>query len=451
MNVVWCRFSQYINISSTRGYQGFQEERWSIFKELISRGHRVKILTPMTKESEKLLEDVKSGTVTHDGVLDVTWMKKLKYNPLGFCNEKDDVLVFEAGPPNVLFYDRYIKGWQIRRCANICDSFKGLLIFSQNDPDLPMSLWKMGCSKYPWSHKRNPYRIESRDNTFDEGKYRLKNYPDKEDYGWADHDEIFKDKTVVLMTKSLCPEKVATTYNSSRSRYVDLVNQGLLHVEGMPTAYNEEYVNHLTFNEDPVHDVIYTGYPRNREKYFIQYFTQLPSKLKTAVSGPWNAKRLVMLGTNTEHVGLLDGFISMPEFSNSSRAVLQLAVKKAKQYDWVTSRHLEAVFSGCICFYDHEYSCMEQYLGEEFAIHSPEDARKKYRWIRGLNANSRYNLWSYQWNLCKNYTWVWYIDRFERMCKKYGATDKVGKRFVNQPIDTTIDIGKQIKRLEDMK
>ena len=446
MNVVWGRFSQYVNLSSLKGYQGFQEERWSIFKELIRRGHKVKILTPMTKESEKLLKDVKDKKITHEGILDITWMRKLKYNPLGFCDEDDDVLVFEAGPPNVLFYDRYIKGWQIRRCANICNSFKGLLIFSQNDPDLPMSLWKMGCSKYPWSHKRNPYRIESKDNTFDEGKYKLKNYPDKEDYGWADFDEIFKDKRVVLMTKSLCPEKVAQTYNASRSRYVDLVNQGLLHVEGMPTAYAEEYVNHLNFNEDPEFDVVYTGYCRNREKYFAEYFTQLPKRIKRAVTGPWNEKRKVMLDKRTECMGLLDGFMSMPEFSNSSRSVLQLAVKKAKQYDWVTSRHLEAVFSGCICFYDHEYSCMEQYLGDEFAVKDANDARKKYLWIRGLNANSRYNLWKYQWELCKNYSWVWYVDRFEKLCKKHGACKSIRKEFVREPM-SAICISKQLKRL----
>lgn len=421
MNLTWSRYSQYVNICSTDSGQGFQEERWAFFRELISRGHRIRIITPMTIKSEKLLAGVKDGSITHEGGLDVRWMKKLIYNPKGFCKKDDDVLFVECGPPNFMFDDKYTGGLQIRRCAEISKTYKGLLIFSQNDPDLPMSIWKMACAKYPWSHKNNMYRIETKDNTCDAGKYNLKNYTGKEEYGWGDFDETFKDKRVVLMTKSLCPENVAEHYEGARSRYATLVKKGLLHVEGMPTAYEPLYINSLklTFNENPYYDVVYTGYPRHREKFFMELFTGLPSKLKTAVSGPWNPRKARMLDENTECLGMIPGFINMPVLCNSSRSVLQLATKNAKKYDWVTSRHLEAVHSGALCLYDAEYQCMNGYLGEEFAVRTKDEAIKKYKWIRKMSADERYELWCGQMRTCEKYNWKWYVDRFEKMCARH--------------------------------
>jgi hypothetical protein len=439
MNVVWIRYTQYIELSPLHGLQGFMEERMAIFRELSKRGHRIKILTPMTIPSEKLLKDVKNGSITHVAKLDYRWMKNIIYDPLGFCKKDDQVLVVESSPPNFMFDDKYVGGLQIRRCAEIVNSHQGLVLFSQNDPDLPMSLWKMFMAKYPWSHKNNMYRIETKNNTYDEGKYNLKNYDGKEDYGWGDFDECFsKNKKIVLVTKSLCPEKVAEKYDGSRCGYARLVKKGLLSVETLPTAYEHRYVDAcgISFNEDPEYDVIYTGYPRNRENYFTELFCGLPDKIRTGVTGPWNEKKAVILDTQ-DCIGSLKGFISMPKVSNMSRSVLQLAVPKAKQYDWVTSRHLEAVNSGAVCFYDATYKCMEKYLGEDFALKDKADAIKKYNWIRKMSPNARFKIWSYQMELCKKYNFEWYVDKFERLCKKYGVkVDTEWKKYEKpKPID----------------
>ncbi len=445
MQICWSRYTQYIVLSCLESCAGFQEERWAIYRELIKRGHKIRILTPLTIPSEKLLHGVQAGTIKEEGGLDVTWMKQIEYDPTGFCNKEDDVLVVECGPPNFLFDDKYTGGLQIRRCAEICGTHKGLLIFSQNDPELPMSLWKMGMAKYPWSHKKNMYRIETKDNTYDEGKYNLKNYKNKEPYGWGDFDEMFGNKTVVLATKSLVPEKVAENYNGSRDRYADLVKEGLLHVESLPTAYEPLYVKDMYFNEDPEYDILYTGYPRHREKEFVELFCGMSSKLEMGVTGPWNEKKQAILSEHIECIGQLKGFRSMPKISNMSRAILQLAVKRAKVYDWVTSRHLEAVFSGAVCFYDSGYGCMEKYLGSEFAVKNHADAEKKYKWIARMGPNSRYKIWRYQMEKCKKYTWEWYITKFEKLCKKYGV--KVKPKKIENVLPKKVNISKPLSKL----
>lgn len=438
MNIVYTRITQSIDINPFSITQGQAQERIIFFQKLIERGHRLKVIAPFTKNSEKLLEDVKKRGIVKAKGFDVSWMKKIIYKPEGLPSSKDEVMIVENGPANVMFAGKHIDGLPLLRCKDAIAKFKGLLLLHQADPDLPFPLYKYTHSKYPWSHKKNAYRIETKNNAFADGKYNFKNHDCLESHGWGDYDDFFDgSKTVVLLSKSMCPSVIAKAYNGPRNRYDYLEEKGLITIEGLPTVHSELY--YRGFNKNPKYDVLYQGYPRNREKDFIKYFCDMPRRLSMVTTGPWNEKKIKqsLYSSNQTWLGYLVGLREVDAVAHDTRCTLQLGVPRAKKLQFVTGRHFESVFSGSVVFYDHEFNVMERYLGSDFALHDKEDAARKYVMISKMSNDKRYLLWRYQYELCKKYTYDWYMLKFEKLCEKYGfgtCTEKY-KKQKNKEID----------------
>lgn len=414
LSIAYLKLTMYIDLHPLESTAGYSEVRFCFWKELVKRGHKIKVLTPLTINTENLLRDVKAGKVTKIAHLDVTWMKGIHYDPLGYCDKNDDVLICESATPNFMFDDKYTKGLQIRRACEIMNSFKGLVLLEQNDPDLPFPLYKMGgLTKYDYSVEHNPYRKF--------GKVGLKGISNLEEYSWGTQEEVFRNKKVVLWCKGLAIDKILNDFKG-RSNYKYLYDHKLMDIEGTPTCYSHEYVKDVKFNYDPQFDCMYTGYPRNREVRFLELFTDLPQKLKLAVTGPWWKKNnQIHVNYNTKYLGQVPGFLTMPKISNNSKCVLQLGVNKARKLDWITNRHFEVVFSKSICLYDAQYKIMSKFLGEEFAVKNKEDAARKMLWIRYMSDNDRAEIWKYQWQLCKQYDVEWFVSTFEGVCHKHGV------------------------------
>lgn len=447
MKIAYSRLTQTIDLHPNNTHQGFSFERFDMMRELAKRGHTFRVIVDMNNPTEKLLEEVKSGSVKKVNGLDVSWMKSIEYDPTGLPKD-EDVLFIEHGAVNMMFDSKHADFLQLLRSREQIRDHKGLVILYNADPDLPFPIHKFAGAKRDWSHKKNPYRIETKDNTFGDGKYKFKTYNNLEQYGWGDWEDLFsKDKTIVILTKSTNLQTlIDNQYGGARGKHYAYHKRGLAHLEGLPSVYTTKYLDKLEFNNNPEHDIFYAGYPRNREPAFIELFHDMPKRLKLVTTGPWSAKKQENMLPNYNHncLGTLKGLREIPKVANNSRAVLQLGVKKSKVFDFVTSRHLEAVFSKTICLYDASYKAMQPYLGEEFALQNKEEAIRKYIAVKKLSNEQRYNIWQYQYELCKNSNFKWYVTELEKLCKRYGV-DVKPKKYKTKKIKISKDMKKAVK------
>ncbi len=418
MKIAWARLSLYVELDPYTSMGGYTEIRFMMLRELIRRGHEVTIFTPIPMKSEVLMHKIKSGTFKQpsDG-LDYEWIKKLKYEPKGFPDKSYQVLYVENGTASWMYHDRYWDGAQIRRCVEVIDAFRGLVIFDHVDPDLPFPLYKMsGMPKYDFDHSKNPYR---------KGRNGLKGITDLEDYSWGTNKELFENKKLLLWVHTSDIQRAIDMHaGGGRCRYKQLVDEKLLKVASFPSCcYN--YGLNTEFNHNPEFDVMYTGYPRGREKMFEENFSDMPDNLKMAVTGPWERrgrKDKTTLNSNVTNLGYLAGFINMTHMvHNRSKSVLCLCVSRTKTLNWVTYRHLEVVFSKSIGFYDKRYSSMDKYLGPEFALGDKADVMKKYLWVKQMTSEERYKVWKYQYDMCKRYNMSYAVSVFERQCADNGV------------------------------
>ena len=451
MKIAWARLSLYVELDPYTSMGGYTEIRFMMFRELIRRGHEITIFTPMPIKSELLMQSIKDGTFKQpDDGLDYSFIKKIKYEPKGFPDKSYNVLYVENGTASWMYHDRYWDGAQIRRCVTVIDAFRGLVIYDHVDPDLPFPLWKMsGMTKYDFDNKNNPYR---------KGRDGLGGLLGLEDYSWGTNKEMFTGKKSVLWVHTDDIQQAVDAHASGgRCRYKQLIDQKLLKVASFPSCcYN--YGMDLKFNQDPEFDLLYTGYPRGREKMFEHNFSDMPSVLNMAVTGPWERrgrKGKVTLNQNTTNLGYLAGFINMTHHvHNRSKAVLCLCVSRTKTLHWVTYRHLEVVFSKSIGFYDKGYTAMNKYLGPEFAINDRPDAMKKYLWMKYMSPLEREAVWKYQYNMCKRYNMSYAVSMFERQCEVNGVDveHKEIKKISNDVIDISPMMTKlRLTKLNDMK
>ena len=416
MRIAWNRLTMPLDLDYNTASMNCTEMRAGFMKALVEAGHEITIYAPMSKASTdvwKAYQNKMYERPNGDNWVDNTWIKHIKYEPLGFPSGNCDVMVCETAATNWMFYNSLTKQPQMRRCAEIMDKFKGTVFMWQTDPDLSFPYYKMTKAKRDWNHKKNPYKP-------DKTTTGVKNL---EDYGWATYDEIFKDKKHVVITFSTDVEKVKKEFCGSRDRYSYFVDKGLIEIIGAVTPFDPAYVEKVDFNVEPEFDVIYTGYPRGRENRFKPFFTEaVGGKIKSAVTGPWSKKKNIpegLLPESTTDIGFLKNFCELPHCTNRSKALLHLGVPKARKFGWTTSRIIEAVYSGVVVYYDAELKCYDDILGKEFALHSSEEAKKVWRDVSKMKNKERSKLWRTQWKRYKKYTWKRYVTKFEGWIEKY--------------------------------
>jgi len=394
MKIGWCRLTMTIELDFETARVGYCEMRVGWIKALLKLGHTVKVLSTFSKDTEKAWKASKEDD----------WLHKVEYGPSDNASDCD-LLIVECSATNFMYGDKTTKQSCMRRTANIIDSYRGLVIIEQSDPDLAFPFWKMAHSKKDWENNNNPYRLDV-----------ARGRDDMEDYGWATHEEIYDGKEYLILVKSRDIDKVLDVMDGTRYGYKRIIDSGEdVKVVFAPQAYDPEFSNQHTFNENPEYDLIYAGYPRNREKLFRQYMFENPF-LKKAVIGPWNKKknkelRLELPFDYVQNVGCVP-WKDVAPFINSSKTALYLGVPRSIKLDWETSRPYETVFNHSIVVYGDEARYLKVMFGEYFNVSKNEDL---FRQIGAMSNEVRHHNWQEQYNYIKHQDWDWFVVELQKI------------------------------------
>lgn len=435
MKIGWIKFTMNLEFDFNTAKTGAGQERGPIARTMVHNGHKITVYTPLTKVERKVREEViKAGKQVGDW--DNTFLKDMGYEPTKLPTDLD-VLIIENAALNLTFYDKANEMPQLRRTVEVINAHKGLCIFTNGDPDLPFPFWKLAGCKMDWKHKKNPYRLDK----------DTSEYTDLELYGWATHDEIFKNKTWVFAIRSEQTEEVVNSLAGGRCRLPYFVEKGLVNVESMFTGQTNEFFDKFKVREEPTHDVLCQGYPRNREKDFEDLFLYSVNYFNLAATGQWDKGKnvefrdmCVEYGVNI--LGFVDGLQNLYKVVNDSMACIHIGVGKTKKLGWLTGRWLETIFCKSICLWDDKLAGYDKYLDRRFSINK-DNADKRYKGLKSLSYEDREKLWAYQYDMVKHLTIKTWVDEFEAICKKYKVkvtrNKKLRAEYKNVWVDNTIE------------
>lgn len=416
MKIGWCKLSMFMEINYNVAENGFGEERPMLFKNFLDHGHQVKLLTPLCKRDRNLLNKVYNGTYKSlppsEGV-DHFWMKGLEYDPAGYA-DGCDVLVVENGPLNITFRDSNTDQPCIRRMVDIINKFEGLVLFYQSDPLLPFPFWRLTMAERQWSHTDNTVRQTGKGIESD---------------GWADYDEIFKDKKIVCLGKSSRvinePEYVVDCMDGPRFRYRHFFDEGLIKFDFLPTGYDPWFIRNINFDfENRLSCLVYFGFPRSRVQEFRKAYSDFAKR--TVIYGPWRNgedREKILLDCLSEGMcygGFLDGFIEVAKTYGKFKVNMNLIPKRAQDLGWISNRFFESIFCGCITIGDPKTWGIKDYcIGE--LIEDPKyiEYNDLIRKILNLSNNEYTCLADKQFNKVKHLDYHFITDYFENICKKY--------------------------------
>ena len=410
MKIGWCKLTMLLELDFNLAKVGYCEMRVGWIRAMQKQGHTIKVLTPFTKETADTYAKLqKDADYNYGGKFPIDWIGDIEYDPKGGAADCD-LLIVECAATNFMFTDKITGQPCMRRVCDILNGYKGLVVIEQSDPDLAFPFWKFARSKYDWEHKDNPYR-----NNTHKGKENL------EDYGWATHDEIFKDKKYLVVIKSQDIEAAIKTMDGTRYGYKRLYEEGVIDVAYIGQVYDPALTGGWGFNEVPHYDLIYAGYPRNREKDFQKYMFDQPFYMQLAVIGPWHKKKYEELAEDLSlhHInneGCVK-WVEVPEFISKSKASLYLGVPRAKKLSWETSRPFEAVFCGTIVIYDDSAIYLNELFGDTFNIDQHPNIIKELCFI---DIEHRRNWWAYQYERIKHRTWDRFLVELQHVVKKIG-------------------------------
>lgn len=424
MRIGWAKLTMSMEIDFNNAENGFGEERPMIFKSLLDRGHSLKLLTNLKKDDRKLLERIKTGIVDKQ-LVDNSWMQNIEYEPHG--DAKDcSVLVIENGPLNMTFMDSYTEQPHIRKVVDIINSFEGLVIFYQSDPLLPFPFWRLTMAERPWSHPDNNVRNKR---------------PAVEADGWADYDEIFKNKKIVCLGKSVKgiddPDAYPNSMDSDRFKYDYFHKENLISFDFMPTGYDLYFIPHIKKLPDQFDDklfpLIYIGFPRSRVSYFKNLYGR--NLHRTHTYGPWDADEIrkeVLLKFKDQGMkwyGYVKGFTEITQAYSEAKCCFNLIPRKGQELGWISNRLFESVFCGCITFGDKETYGIGNYIPEELIL-DETNCDIKIEEIVNCNKNEYYDIWYKQYSKIKHLDYQFIIQEFETLIGKH--LTKTSKILTNE-------------------
>lgn len=407
MKIGWAKFAMSMELDYNTARNGHGEERPMMLKGMLDRGHSVVLLTPVLRRDLAVLEIAKKGK-RPPGIVDNRWLKGLEYRADGFADDCD-ILIVENGPDNFTFIDPHFKIPQIRRAMELIDRFQGLVILDQSDPLLPFPLWRLTSSPYPWSHPKNKIR------TLGKGT---------EEYGWGDHDEMFKNKTVVVMGKCPWPKsKYPWAMDGPRHRYGYFAMERLVNFAFLPTGYDKHFIPHLKPTWEGKHwDMVYAGFPRSRVQVFRKFYGDNLSR--THVFGPWDSgkdrKKLLDEFTAegmTWH-GFLNGFPNITEAYNRSKCCVNLMPKRAQPIGWIVNRLFESVFSNCLTLGDRDTAGIERYVPNEFIV---DDATigPVIEWVLGMSRREYFGKLGEQYDMVSHLDYHYIVGKLEEIIERF--------------------------------
>ena len=417
MKIAWTKSTMFTGFDVNSDSPSCCEMRFGFWRQLIKRGHEITLFTPAIKASQKIQEQQLDETYeppNPDIHLDNTFIKHLNFEPAGFPDSSYDVMFVETAANNWIYPCPATNRKQLRRIAEVIASFKGTVVIWQTDPDLPFPYWKMAMADKNWYAKDNPYRTI--------GNPRLADYPDLEDYGWSTYDEIFSDKKHIVLTFSSRPDIVSEQYSGSRDKYTYFTEKGLIKIYGHRTPYLQDPIENVPWNDDPEFDLIYTGYPRQRESKFDDLFNIVNKKISRCVTGKrWQTNHPYPLNKRVEVLGFIKEFARLPYVINRAKMSLCLATPKSRRFYWTTCRTIEAIYSKAIVLYDGTFLSNDDLLGRKFAISTKLEANDKMLKIASMSSNDRHKVWEEQFESVKDQNWSDYTDKIEKILADNGV------------------------------
>lgn len=410
------------------------DDRFGFLRELINRGHEITIFSPMIKGTRNNPKEER--WITGDDIESIPkelhFIKQIGYAPgeLPIGKFKVDVLLADAGVGSMAFPNNYHEepgspeGSLIRRFVHVLNAHKGPVFYLHNDPSLPFYFRQLAGRKYPWGHKNNGYTNPIKENR---GEKWVR------DSGWADHDEIFKDKTSIVLTRCL-PSKfeyMIDNFNVDRAGYKEFSN--LLNFEYVPPAYAYDLAKEYNHVENIEYPLFYSGGDRRRRISFRKFYEEMG--VPTFVSGKWAEEAMVTFdGIN--FMGWLENRRALLDGLNKSGAVVQIQPKDAAHMGWWTARTMEAAACRTMGFIDGSITSASDLVFDKwFVLNNKTEARHKLYAFLSMPLKDRIKLIDTQLSYCKTmFTWQRFTDVFMSICNKY-----IDRKVVNEVRDSYRD------------
>jgi len=455
MKIGWVKLTMSIELDYNTAQTGYCEMRVGWFRELIRLGHTIKCLSAFSKDSLLTYNKVNSEEFTNDeidGPYDMSWLKSVEYDIDGYA-EDCDLLIVEPGALSWQYGMKNASGHhpQMRRCVDVLNSYKGTVLIEQSDPDLPFPFWKMAFSEKPWD-KKNPYC---------KGNPTVKDYPDLEKYGWANYDEIFEDKNYVVLLKTKKIDEVIKTCDGNRfgyGRVQEKVGDKLQFIYA-PQAYDCSLLNYgeenpgAKFNVAPQFDLIYAGYPRNREKRFLKRFINLDRYVTRCVTGPnWDKDKAAEMNSLLQFNSITNfGRVPWKDINrrvNDAACSLYLGVPRSTKLGWETSRPFEAVMNGSVILYYSEDHYLVELFGEKYCIDKYDDPSQMIYSM--ANSSFRGAFHDRQSYMVKGRSWKWFIEFINEELRKIKVKVKFGcEKFQEQEFAEMLTPELQMLEIEE--
>ena len=403
------------------------DDRYGLFKELIARGHQVTIFTPLVKGTRNNPKEERWLTGEESDVPEnMKWIRNMGYAPgeLPLGENRVDVLIAEAGVGNVMFRNNYYPDPEspeaslIRRFMHVIDAHKGPVIYMHCDPSLPFYFRQLAGRKYPWGHKRNGYTNPTEANR---GEKWVR------DSAWGTHDELFSEKTSIMLTRAV-PEQtefMIDNYSVDRAGYNEFKDK--ISFEYVPPAYAYDLCSDYQPNAIE-YPLFYSGGDRRRRIAFRKYYEEMG--VPTYVSGKWQEEAMETFD-DINFMGWLEDRKSLLDTLNKAGCVVQIQPKDAAKMGWWTARTMEVPSCKSMCFIDGNIAAAEDLVFDKwFVLKNKEDAIKKIRTFLGLTMRERIQIIELQHSYCKTlFTWKRFADVFMSICLKY-----LGKSVVTRTL-----------------
>lgn len=395
------------------------DDRYGFIKELLKRGHKVTIFTPLTKGTRNNPKDERMLLETDEELIpkNLRFLKQIGYMPgeLPIGENKVDILVCEAGVGNFLYRNNYAKDLDgvdaslIRRFMHVIDAHKGPVFYMHNDPSLPFYFRQLAGRKYPWNHKNNGYTNPIKENR---GNKWVR------DSGWGTYSEIFDNKKSVILTRCV-PDKfefMIDNYNVDRAGYKEYQKE--LSFEYVPPAYSYELCDDLHFEKGIKYPLFYSGGDRRRRIAFRKFYEEMG--VPTYVSGKWKEEAMQTFdGIN--FMGWLEDREALLKTVNRAGCVVQIQPKDASKMGWWTARTMEVAACKSMPFIDGSIvSGKNMVFDDWFVLKSKDEAQKKIAAFLRSSYKDRIRIIETQLAYCQTYfTWKKFTDVFITLCQKY--------------------------------
>lgn len=415
------------------------EDRYGFIRELLRRGHEIHIFTPLVRgtesspREERFIQDYEEKDIPEH----VRWLKKIHYHPrdLPVGKLKMDVLVAEAGVGNAVFGNKHAETGEenpestlIRRFVHVVDAHRGPVFYLQNDPTLPFYFRQLAGRKYPWGDPKNGYTNPTDENRR-EGWVR--------DSAWATHDEIFKGKRSIILTRTPPDhmEFMIEKYDSDRSGYKEY--RKLLHFEYCPPAYEYSNGDAFSFQREFKYPLFYSGGDRHRRHAFRRYYEDMG--VPTYVSGKWKDDvKATFEGINW--LGWINTRTDFYSQLNLAGCVIQILPRTIGRLGFWTARPMEVPAMKSMCFMDGEIrNASDMVFDDWFVVKNKQEAQRKIAAYLSMPNIDRRRIVETQLAYCRNlFTWERFVNVFTALANKHAKQEL---RTVPRPVVASMSYG----------